>query len=248
MILTFWGTRGSIPTPGQDTIKYGGNTTCLELLLDDGTLLIFDAGTGIKKLGQHLIKTNSQNIIHLFFTHSHWDHIHGFPLFKPAYSENYEINIYSSSIILKKLKETLNGQMDFNYFPVKFAQLKAKINFVTIKEQNFQLNSATISYIKNNHPGCSYGFKVTEGGKTVIFITDNELIPRSNKNSNWDDYVAFCRDADLLIHDAHYLPTELVKTEGYGHSSYDQAIDLAIEARAKHLIFFHHDPDFIFLQ
>lgn len=243
MILTFWGTRGSIPTPGQDTIIYGGNTTCLDITLDDGTLLIFDAGTGIKKLGQQIIKANSHNTIHLFFTHSHWDHIHGFPLFRPAYSDKYEINIYGYLKILKKLQKSLNGQMDFNYFPVKFDHLKAKINFITITNQNFQLNSATISCIENNHPGNSYGFKVFEGGKSIIFITDNELIPRFNSASNWNEYVAFCSDADVLIHDAHYLPKELIETEGFGHSSYDQAFDLAIEARVKQMIFFHHDPD-----
>ena len=243
MKVTFWGTRGSIPTPGQETIKYGGNTTCLELELDDGTLVIFDAGTGIKKLGQKIVSNGTHKTIHLFFTHSHWDHIQGFPLFSPAYSDEYRIKIYGCSLIFENLKDILTNQMGSQFFPVKFSQLKANISFVEIPGQQYWLNNALFYCIKNNHPGIATGFKVVENNKSVVFITDNELLPRDSSATSWKEFVTFSKNADLLIHDAHYLDREMVDTAGWGHSSYDQALRLGIEAKAKHVIFFHHEPD-----
>jgi len=241
--VRFWGTRGSIPSPGQNTIKYGGNTTCLELELGDGTLIIFDAGTGITRLGQKIVSEQKHNVIHLFFSHSHWDHIQGFPLFKPAYSEDFEIKIYGCSRIFGNLENILTLQMNSEYFPVKFNQLKAKITFEEIVNDEYYLNGARLSCINNNHPGNSNGFKVEEEDKKVVFITDNELLAKNGAATTWNEFVQFCQGADLLIHDSHYLPHEVKDKLGFGHSSYDQAIDLAIQANVKELIFFHHDPD-----
>ncbi len=243
MQVRFWGTRGSIPSPGDETIKYGGNTTCLEVELDDGTLIIFDAGTGIKRLGQRIIEKKETKEIHLFFTHSHWDHIQGFPLFLPAYSEMMKINIYCSQSVFQNVKDILSYQMDARFFPVKFSELKADINFNKIRDKEFRLNSATLSCIENNHPGNATGFRVTEKNKSLVFITDNELLPKHNEKTQWQEFVSFCQNADILIHDAHYLNHEMTETAGWGHSSYEQAFELGIQANVKHLIFFHHDPD-----
>jgi len=241
--LKFWGTRGSIPSPGKKTIKYGGNTTCVELSLIDNTMVVFDSGTGIKNLGQKIIKNGSPKEIHLFFTHSHWDHVQGFPLFLPAYSGDVNIQIYCCEPILDQLKNALTIQMDDRFFPVKFEQLGASIVFHKIIENDFQLNNATFSYIRNNHPGMAFGFKVVEASKKMVFITDNELSANGKSITPWKEFVEFSKDADLLIHDAHYISDEIIKTEGWGHSSYQQAFNLGVEANVKHLIFFHHEPD-----
>ena len=243
LTITFWGTRGSIPSPGEETVRYGGNTTCLELQLSDGTTIIIDAGTGIKKLGQKLLEKSREQEIYLFFTHSHWDHIQGFPLFAPAYIKSFKINIYSCIPVFDNVKEILTNQMDPRYFPVRFNNLKAEINFHPIEQDSFRLGSAVIECIANNHPGGADGFKFSEHGKSLVFITDNELHVPNNSNSSWEEFVNFCRGAEMLIHDAHYLDEELKDTTGWGHSSYEQTFKLAMEAKVKHLIFFHHDPD-----
>ena len=243
MKVTFWGTRGSIPSPGQETIRYGGNTTCLEVELNDGTLIIIDAGTGIKKLGQHIVSNSRVGKINIFFTHSHWDHIQGFPLFAPAYLEEYDIEIFGCEPVFHNVQEILTNQMDARYFPVRFSNLKAKINFHEIRQEKLVLGDAVIDCIKNNHPGGANGFKITENGKTLVFITDNELHAPENSGSSWQEFVDFCRGADMLIHDSHYRADELENVTGWGHSSFEQAFELAIAARAKELLFFHHDPD-----
>ncbi len=244
MKVKFWGTRGSIPSPGMDTIKYGGNTTCVELLLSDSTRIIFDAGTGIRKLGNELIKNRSNGTINLFLTHSHWDHIQGFPFFYPAYLEQTQIKIFSCAPAFNKLKEILTNQMESSYFPVNFNELKARIQFQEITESAYSIKDAQFSFIRNNHPGIAYGFKVKEHDKTLAFITDNELhASKPTLITPAEQFVDFCLDCDLLIHDAHYLPEEMARTAGYGHSCYDDAFELAIQSNVKHLVFFHHDPD-----
>ncbi len=243
MELRFWGTRGSIPSPGPDTVKYGGNTTCLELILGDGTLVVFDAGTGIRGLGSKLIKDKNNGMINLFLTHSHWDHIQGFPFFAPAYSADTELKIFGCPPTYNKLKEILTNQMESKFFPVNFEQLNAKISFQEICNGNHNIGRAKFSFIRNNHPGVAYGFRITESGKTIVFITDNELSPPKNAHTTWGEFVDFCKNVDLLVHDAHYLADEMEQTAGYGHSSYDQAFNLGVESGTKHLVFFHHRPE-----
>ncbi len=244
MKLRFWGTRGSIPSPGMNTVKFGGNTTCVELALDDNTLVIFDAGTGIRKLGNKIIHNNSNGTINLFLSHSHWDHIQGFPFFMPAYSENAQIKIFGCKPAFNKLKDILTNQMESSYFPVNFKELKAKIAFQEVSQNEHQLKNAQFFFIRNNHPGIAYGFKVKQNNKSAIFITDNELLPKKNSShTSLEEFIEFCRDSDVLIHDAHYLPEEMAETAGYGHSSYEDAFRLGVEAKVKQLVFFHHDPD-----
>lgn len=242
MKLRFWGTRGSIPSPGPDTIKYGGNTTCLELRLEDNTLIIFDAGTGIRNLGSKIIENNNDKQINLFLSHSHWDHIQGFPFFLPAYRDDIQIRVYGCPPIYDKLKDILTDQMESRYFPVNFDELRARIVFEEINHGQHPIGNAKFSFIENNHPGTAYGYKVTEKNQSLIFITDNELIPKNGSASKWEDYVAFCQSADLLIHDSQYLDKELLRNSGFGHSSYEQALRLGLEAKVKHLVFFHHNP------
>ena len=240
--LRFWGTRGSIPSPGPETVKYGGNTSCIELQLANGTLLVFDAGTGIKDLGDNIIERKYDHQINLFLSHSHWDHIQGFPFFQPAYNKNVKINIYSCPPIYEKLKKILTNQMESQYFPVNFDELEAKIEFIPITEKFTSFGKAIFSFIKNNHPGVAYGFKVIEENRRFVFITDNELIPPKNKATNWESFIEFCTNADVLIHDAQFQNNELIDNLGFGHSTYEQTVKLALDSNVKHLIFFHHSP------
>jgi len=240
--VTFWGTRGSIATPGPSTVRYGGNTTCLEVLLADGTALVLDAGTGIRRLGETLMEMPADRSIHLFLTHSHWDHVQGFPFFAPAYDRERKIRIYGFQQAYHKLREILTNQMESQYFPVNFSDLNADIEFITITGRSYEIGNARISAIENNHPGTSHGFRITEGDRSLVFLTDNELKPAADAATEWPAFVDFASGADLLIHDAMYTGEELSRRQGYGHSSYSQAVDLALESGAKTCILFHHDP------
>ncbi len=243
MKLRFWGTRGSIPSPGPDTVVYGGNTSCIELRLNDNTLVIFDAGTGIRELGLDIEKRNIKEKVNLFLSHSHWDHIQGFPFFNPAYNHNTIINIYGCPPTYQKLREILTNQMESRYFPINFDDLKAKIFFREINNGTYTIGTAKFSFIQNNHPGTAYGFKVSDTDHSVVIMTDNELEPPNGKVTTWQEFVDFCRNADVLIHDAQYLENEMTNNSGFGHSSYEQALRLGLDANVKHLIFFHHNPE-----
>lgn len=243
MRLKFWGTRGSIATPGPETVRYGGNTTSLEINFEDGTLLIIDAGTGIWRLGNTLRKIKKIPPINLFLTHSHWDHIQGFPFFAPIYNPKAEINIIGCQPAQDKLKQIVSGQMESTYFPVDFNDLKARINFENICKDEYLLGNAKLSLIEANHPGVNYGVKIEENQKRMVFLTDNELETYPVPKTSWEEFVEFVRGADLLIHDAQYTEEEIKEKRGWGHSYYRYALKLALEAEVKTLILFHHDPE-----
>ncbi len=245
MNIRFWGTRGSIPAPGPYTIRYGGNTTSVEVLLKDDTLIVIDAGTGIRLLGNYLIKKYGTKIppIHLFLTHSHWDHIQGFPFFIPAYIPGTKITIYGCPPATVKLQSILENQMESRYFPVDFNDLRAEIDFKNYCEEEMKLGTADIIAIKNYHPGSSNAIKFTEGDKKFVFQTDNELTLPEDFPFSIKDYIEFSKEADLFVHDAQYTDDELAKKKGWGHSSYQQVINLAVEANVKQVGLFHHDPD-----
>jgi phosphoribosyl 1,2-cyclic phosphodiesterase len=240
--VKFWGTRGSIATPGPTTVRFGGNTTCLEILLEDGARIVLDAGTGIRMLGSALLESPATEPIHLFLTHSHWDHIQGFPFFSPAYDRDREIRIYGFQRAYDKLREILTNQMESKFFPVNFEDLNAKIKFIEISAETYQIKNAKISAVANNHPGTAHGFRIRENARSLVFLTDNELHPPSNLQTSWSEFVEFCSGANLLIHDAMYTEDELEKRQGWGHSSYAQALDLALDAGVETLTLFHHDP------
>lgn len=243
MKITIWGCRGSLPIPGRSTLKYGGNTTCLEVRLSDGTLIIFDAGSGIKSLGDKIVKDYDDREIYLILTHSHWDHLMGFPFFVPAYLPEYTINVQGGPIAKKTLKDFLEHQMSPPYFPVSMNAMKANFTFTHGIPIVKQIGSATITPIMLNHPNGGYGFKVEDAGKSFVFLTDNELGYEQKSAKTMADYVQFCKGVDLLIHDGQYTPKEYEKREGWGHSPFTKAIDLALNAKVHSLGIFHHDPD-----
>jgi phosphoribosyl 1,2-cyclic phosphodiesterase len=246
MYIRCWGSRGSVPVSGKEYIKYGGDTTCMEIRSQDNDLIIIDSGTGIRKLGEKLAKENEKNIT-ILYTHFHLDHIAGFPFFKPVYKKGTTINILSKSFNKPTIKTIFDLFMGRPFFPVQLEDkdIKANILFKEINKQTFKIGSITISTIPLSHPKDSgLGFRFEENGKSFVFLTDNELGHRHDGGGSFNEYVEFCKDADLLIHDAEYEQKEyhkiLKSSEGHwGHSIVSDVVNLAIEARVKQLGLFH---------
>ncbi|MCK4420853.1 MBL fold metallo-hydrolase [candidate division WOR-3 bacterium] len=241
MRVKFWGTRGSIPVPGKDTIKYGGNTTCLEITLENGREIIIDAGTGMRQLGMEIISNDIKHI-DFFLTHSHWDHIQGFPFFAPIFRKDISLNIYGVSPTFERLLDILKGQMEFIYFPVQFKQLGAKISFKKFDPKGIDLDGVKVSSIMTNHPLETHAFKFEENDKTLVFMTDNELDHQVIATTPYDKQVDFVRGANILIHDAQYKKEEIDKYKGWGHSSWQETVALAKKAGVEKLFFTHYDP------
>ena len=242
MQIIFWGCRGSIPVPGKDTLRYGGNTTCVEVRLGDGTVIILDAGTGIRNLGKDLLKRNDLHELYLFFTHPHWDHIAGFPFFAPAYSDKYLIHIRGGPIAKETIKGYLEHQMQQPFFPVRLQSMKARFDFTSGVPIVRNIGTSVVTPITLSHP-IGYGFKISEGDTSLVFLPDNELDFKHENGAALYQYINFCRDADLLIHDTQYTDEEYRKAEGWGHSRYSSVVNLAVKAKVKRLCIFHHNPD-----
>ncbi|WP_158967380.1 MBL fold metallo-hydrolase [Paraglaciecola sp. L3A3] len=240
MQVTFYGVRGSCPAPGLEFIKYGGNTACVHVSLEDGTDIILDAGTGIKKLGQKLIQ--QKNDIHLLLTHNHWDHIQGFPFFAPIYQPERNIFITPGQITFDE-KDAILKQMSGSYFPVHYRSLPSNIEIISLDENisSWTIGSAKICRLTMNHPGAGSSFSIEADGKKIAYVTDNELYPPYKKNTDFLDWAEFCRDADLIIHDAQYMITDMPAKSGWGHSVAEEAVKLAMASRAKRMALYSHD-------
>jgi len=243
MKVRFWGTRGSIAAPGKDTILYGGNTTCVEVILGSGGRVVIDAGTGIRLLGKHLEQEMDRVEVHLLITHIHWDHVLGFPFFEPVYQESTTLFIDGYPSCMKGLRYAFDNHMGDGFFPVRFDELKAKIHYLdTLSHGPLEIEGTLIETIPLQHPQGGFGYRFTEGDKTLVFITDNELSDEALVARHPEEYVRFCRDADLLIHDAQYDPVEIESRRGWGHSEYVSTCNMAIRAGVRQLLLFHHDP------
>lgn len=244
MEVTLWGVRGSTPTPELDKMKTGGNTTCVEVRLNDGSIVILDAGTGLIALGKKLLEEfQNKKIpkIYLFLSHIHWDHIYGFPFFALNFIPGTEINIYGPLQQEISLKNLLLNSMQFQYCPIRFSQLPSIINFIEIAEGRYNdiVPNMIIETCSHIHPGGAYSYRIEADGKVFVFHTDVEHFP-----SRLDRRVVnISRDADLMIHDAQYLQSELSKYAGWGHSSAEQAIRVAVQAGVKQLGLTHHDTN-----
>lgn len=247
MRIRIWGCRGSIPTPGATTLRYGGNTTCIEIRTGKGQIIIVDAGTGVRNLGALLSREADPASVRFFFTHSHWDHQAGFPFFQPAYFPSSTITLCSGPHGQDFIRSCLNHQMEAPFFPVDFGLLKANFIFRCERphmEPGFcRLDGLEVSPVPLNHPNGGFGYKFIEEGKVFVFLTDNELGFRHEGGLATEQYAEFCRGADLLFHDAQYTEEEYRHTRGWGHSTFSDATDLAIAAGVKCLGLIHHDPN-----
>lgn len=250
--LTFWGTRGSISTPGSTTEKYGGNTPCVSVRFKD-TEIILDAGTGIRNLGIHLAseikRTQTQKRLNLFLSHTHWDHIQGLPFFSPAYMPKTQLAIYGSPKKESFLEAILSRQMDINYFPVEMNALAADISIQEFSEEKTRLGEIQVDWQEQVvHPGGSVRYRLMAAGKSIVYATDVELdklIEGSNvKNADklLKEYRKFIHGADLLIADGQYTADEYPDRVGYGHTSIPTLVGIANEEQVKQLAVFHHDP------
>lgn len=242
MIIKCWGARGSIPVSGSRYLKYGGDTPCLEIRTKNGAILIIDAGTGIRRLGNSLIKEGI-TACSLIFTHSHWDHIMGFPFFMPLYSKKTRIEIYGCKTAQGSIKKLLADVMAPPHFPIAFDSIKAELSFHEKCGNTFSFDSMTVEQIALSHPNGGFGFKFTEDGKSFVFLTDNELSFRHHGGLVYQDYLEFSRGASLLIHDAEFTDEEYRETRKWGHSPYTEALKLALEARVERFGLFHHNQE-----
>ena len=242
MKITFYGVRGSIPSPGYDTYRYGGNTSCVHIETASGQDLVLDSGTGIRNLGKRLIEKN--NTINILLSHGHWDHIQGYPFFMPIYQPDRQIHVYTSAAEGHEQICALFEQIDGANFPVKATELPSQSECIT---ENFEAELARqnicVTRIPINHPGGGYGYRIEEDGASCAFITDNELEPPGKVSTTYDQWVEFCGGADVLIHDAQYLESDMPHKHGWGHSLVSQVRQLALDAEVGCLAMFHHDPD-----
>jgi phosphoribosyl 1,2-cyclic phosphodiesterase len=243
MKITFYGTRGSIPVPEPDFVQFGGNTPCVLITFSTGRIAILDAGTGIRKLGDDLLAASHEQYDDMIIglSHTHWDHIQGFPFFKLANDPRRHITlaICGKGRTTKDLESIFATQMQDDYFPVSLDKIGAKLTFwqPAITEYNHP-RGINIVASKHYHPGGACGYRITEGSKTLVYCTDVEHMDGIDPN-----VVALSRNADLLIHDAQYTTDELKEKRGWGHSSWEQAVEVAKQAEVKRLALFHHDPE-----
>ncbi|WP_299529723.1 MBL fold metallo-hydrolase [Ulvibacterium sp.] len=250
MYIKFYGTRGSTPVCDRDYLEFGGNTTCMALFREEHEdIIIFDAGSGIRKLGMELMKKEfhpTQKII-IGFSHFHWDHIQGFPFFDPAYdpSKQIELIAFGEKLRVSDLKKVLSKQMEGTFFPIQLDNMGAKFEYNLKKIREAEFRGGRVLINSHNHPGGAHGYRLEVRDKVIVYCTDIEHGDSIDKN-----VVSFSKDADVLIHDAQYTPEELPKFKGWGHSSWEQAIEVAERANVKHLYLTHHDPnhDDVFLR
>lgn len=242
MQITFYGVRGSTPSPGPSTVKYGGNTSCVLVELNNGQRLILDAGTGLRSLGQEFLRDNAG--INIILSHGHWDHIQGYPFFAPIYQPGRQINVFTSDEGGHKLLCSLFDQMDGYNFPLKAEELPSnsecifKASTTVLHEKNIHITKKGL-----NHPGGGSAYRIQDEGTSCAYITDNELEPPYKVNTSYDEWVDFCSGVDVLIHDAQYTEDDMPHKHGWGHSLISQVRQLAVDARVGTLILFHHDPD-----
>ena len=249
--FSFWGTRGSTPTPGARFLRHGGNTSCFSVVHGDD-YFIFDAGSGIRELGIEIAKTSARRL-HLFITHTHWDHIQGFPFFIPAYQPGFELNIYGAEGFGKDLKSVFRGQLDREYFPVQMEDMQAEIEFRHLPAEPLVIGPARISWESATHPGATVGYKIEIGGKKIAWVPDNEFLlgytgdPASLTREHhlvrpFSKMIEFLSDADTVIHEAQYMNDEYPQKIRWGHSSVGNAACLMKLAGVRRWVVTHHDP------
>jgi phosphoribosyl 1,2-cyclic phosphodiesterase len=258
MKLKFWGVRGSIPCPGPATARYGGNTSCIQVL-GGPDVVILDAGTGIRELGQELAAQKRPRRIHLFLSHTHWDHIQGFPFFAPIYSPGNELFVYGPRALEKSLEDALMFQMQYSYFPVRGVELAARVRFTELGEETFSIGGFEVSTKSMNHPIRVLAYKFSQEGRSALYTGDNEpyydvLADRAGARETAvrrraefiqecnEKVVEFCRGVDVLVADAQYTDEEYETKRGWGHSSISHVLALARESAARTLVLFHHEP------
>jgi len=241
MRISFYGVRGSLPSPGPATVHFGGNTSCVLVELADGSVLIFDAGTGLRPLGGRLM--GSDKPLHLLLTHSHWDHIQGFPFFGPIYQPDREIHICRSLPEGDTRFVGVLEQMNGHNHPLSHDSLPSVMRYMRDPEQFFGRHDFGFRRKAINHPGGGYAYRIDVDGASFAYVTDNELDPPQKPATSFGEWVDFCQDLDVLVHDAQYLQSDMPMKHGWGHSLVSQVREMAHEANVGCLALYHHDPE-----
>lgn len=232
--------RGSIPTPGPGTVRYGGNTTCIEIRCGPD-IIILDAGTGLRQLGQSLLDEFKRKPLNLslLLSHTHWDHIQGLPFFAPIYESRCRLRILGCEGARTSLVAALTGQMESTYFPVPFSKLPSNIEIEELIDYDFSIGHVLVRAQRANHPGVTVGYRLFSPDGVIVFFPDTEPRPAGDDR----EMIDFCRDADVLILDSQYDRAEYRRHTGWGHGCVDDSVALALKAGVKKLVLFHHDPD-----
>ncbi|MDP8983036.1 MAG: response regulator [Acidobacteriota bacterium] len=255
MRVRFWGTRGSLATPGPGTVHYGGNTSCVELTTFGGQRFIIDCGTGARLLGADWMLRGRQSAATILLSHTHWDHIQGFPFFAPVFAPGNHFTVCAPSGGGRSLDKVLAGQMEFTYFPVDLGQLPASIVYRELSEGAYEMDGVRVLAQYLNHPAMTLGYRLEADGASVVYLCDHEPLSdtlwRSDAEPGHLDsilhagdrrHAAFMADADLVIHDAQYTPEEYPAKKNWGHSPFEYVVELASAAGARQLALTHHDP------
>jgi len=242
MYIKSWGSRGSIPVSGKEYTKYGGDTTCIEIRTKNDKIIIVDAGTGIRRLGNRLIEEERYSY-DIIFTHAHWDHLMGLPFFKPLYLAQTDIRMQGCPFAQKYVETMLSKIMSPPNFPIRYADIKAKIRFEPVCPDRLEIDTVSIIPIPLSHPNQGRGYKFIEDGKRFVFLPDNELDFIHPGGLAFKAYQEFSVDAELLVHDAEYTKDEYDLTKQWGHSVYTAALELAISAKVRQFGLFYLNQD-----
>jgi CheY-like chemotaxis protein len=244
--LRFWGVRGTLPVPGPRSMRYGGNTNCISVGFENDRLFIFDAGTGIKPLSSHLLSLRQRVTAKMLITHPHWDHINALPFFVPLYIQGNEFEIYGSSHGTLKMQDMISAQMDGVYFPITMREFGARVTFRDLGEETLDVEGVRVSTMFLSHPGYCLGYRLDYHGRSVCYITDNELytpdLPQYDGKYS-ERLATFCHGTDVLITDTNYMDEAYPTKVGWGHSPVTEVVKLAHMAQVKKLCLYHHDPD-----
>jgi phosphoribosyl 1,2-cyclic phosphodiesterase len=242
--LTIWGCRGSVPTPGPDTIQYGGNTSCVEVSLDDGTVLVLDAGTGIRRLGFELLNRGARRI-HLFLTHLHLDHLEGLRFFAPLWDEQVTLDIWGPPSPLLSLRERIARSFSPPLFPVDLRDVPARVTFHNVPRQRWTVGGASLAADLVVHPGPTVGFRIETERSSFAYLPDHEPALTGaigDRSRDWISGASIADGVDMLLHDAQYFEDEYAERIGWGHSSVADAVAFTHAVGARRLILFHHEP------
>ena len=242
MRIKCWGSRGSISVSGSQYIRYGGDTTCLEVRAESGDIIIVDAGTGIRRLGKSLVRRKKKEYF-LLFTHTHWDHILGIPFFSPLLCNKTRVVVQDRTFLGLTTRDVFKEVMKDPFFPVRIEDYHADIRFDPKLNGSFSIGSVAVDSIPTSHSRDSLGYRFTENGKTFVFLTDNELGYAHPQSRSLQEYVDFVKDADILFHDAEYTDEEYACKKGWGHSSISQVLDLALKGGVGTLGLIHLNQD-----